>query len=226
MNKKTAILIFANSSEHEVLHKFLPKQTVDVLNASTLKMVKATGLSYFHLSEKEQNGDNFAERFTNAISTVFNKGFSNVISIGNDTPHLTKSHILKSVEALAENDCVLGPSKDGGFYLMGLRKSHFNAQSFLKLPWQSAHLSRAVSRVLKLNDTKTFYLDKLQDIDVSEDAALIFNSFKTLNFQVEKVLSALISNLKHIEGFEILFSKFFDKNPNFNKGSPLVFTSN
>ncbi len=221
MSNKTAILVFANSSEHEVLRKHLPKHAVEVLNTSTIKMVKATGLPYFHFSEKEQTGKNFAERFTNAITSVFNKGFDNVITVGNDTPHLTKKHIKKSVEALNINDCVLGLSNDGGFYLMGLRKSHFNANTFLKLPWQKKYLARVVSATLKANNTQTYFLEKLQDIDSSEDFQSILNTIKTTPFLIRKVIVSYFTNIKFVDSLNIRFPKFFSLHHYFNKGSPL-----
>lgn len=221
MNTKTAILVFANSSEHEVLHKHLPKQVVETLNTSTLKMVKATGLPYFHYSEKQQTGQNFAERFTNAITSVFNEGFDSVITIGNDTPHLTKKHIKTAVKALSKNDCVLGLSNDGGFYLMGLRKSHFNTDVFLKLPWQNQHLSRVVSTTLNTNNTQTYFLEQLQDIDSPEDFQSILNTVKTMPFLIRKVIVSYITNVKFVESPNIQLPKFFSLYHQFNKGSPL-----
>ena len=134
---KTAILIFANSAQKEaVLKPFKSSKALyHLLNTKTIATAKKTGLPFFHYSESEQVGYSFGERFTNAITSVFNKGFENIIVIGNDTPHLTKKHLLKAEENLKQQHCVLGPSKDGGFYSMGLRKSHFNIGSFLKLPW-------------------------------------------------------------------------------------------
>lgn len=222
MDSKTAILIFANSSDHESLHKHLPKHTIEVLNDSTLKLVKATGLPYFHISEKEQIGDNFGERFTSAITSVFAKGFTNVISIGNDTPHLSKKHINKAVLALTQNNCVIGPSNDGGFYLIGLCKSHFNAELFLKLPWQSKKLSRAISAISTRNNTRICYLEKFQDIDTFKDIQLVFNHYKSLNFQIKKVLTILLYNIKKIECYSIQIIEYFFQIPNYNKGSPLV----
>ena len=93
---KTAILVFANSSQEEISHKAIPKSGLlfDMLTQRTLKTVKKTKLPYFHLTEEHQVGDSFGERFTNAIQMVFTKGFEQIITIGNDTPQLRVSHIL------------------------------------------------------------------------------------------------------------------------------------
>ena len=104
-NNQTAILIFANSAEFEAIQKpFQSSQLLfDALNLQTLKVVKKTGIPYFLSSEKNQTGNSFGERFTNAIQSVYDKGFENVITIGNDTPHLQSQHILKAVENTQTN---------------------------------------------------------------------------------------------------------------------------
>jgi len=110
MNKKIAILIFANSAEYEAKQKPFQSSEVlfDVLNAQILKVVKNTGLPYFLSSEKNQIGATFGERFTNAIESIYNRGFEAVVTIGNDTPHLQTKHILTAVHQLKQNDIVLG----------------------------------------------------------------------------------------------------------------------
>ena len=127
------------------------------------RKVKKTGLPYFHFSEKEQQGNSFGERYIHAIQSVYNKGFENIITIGNDTPHLQTRHLVETAEKLQNNPIVLGPSKDGGYYLMGLRKSHFDTALFLKLPWQTSSLNRKI--LLLLCNLKIFKLEWLANID-------------------------------------------------------------
>ena len=78
---------------------------------------------------------------------MFNKGFQNIITIGNDTPHLKTKHLLETANQFKEKDLILGPSKDGGFYLMGIKKAHFNKNTFLKLPWQTNRLNSYISKI-------------------------------------------------------------------------------
>ena len=149
MKKNTAILIFANSAEKEAERKtFLSSDVFSALNHQTLKTVEKSGIEYFHFSEKNQVGSSFGERFSNAIENIFNKGFKNVITIGNDTPHLKTKHLVDTVHQLEKNDLVLGPSKDGGFYLMGIKKEHFNKETFLKLPWQTSKLQKCITSIV------------------------------------------------------------------------------
>lgn len=223
-SNKTAILIFANSGQQEAFTKPFNSSAVlfDELNNHTLKKVKATHFPYFHITEKEQVGNSFAERFTNAIKFVYAKGFENVISVGNDTPHLKTGHILKAAQQLKTDDIVLGPSLDGGFYLMGLKKSLFNVETFLKLPWQTSRLSQSIYRLIEANDIRLFKLEVLSDLDTISDIKLILDSSKYICSSLKKLLLYFISGLKHIV---FSYASFFEntfENRQFNKGSPIL----
>ncbi|WP_040280219.1 DUF2064 domain-containing protein [Psychroserpens damuponensis] len=223
MNNKTAILIFANSAEFEASQKPFQssKPLFDALNKQTIKVVSKTGLPYFLCSEKNQTGSTFGTRFTNAIQSIYDKGFENVVTIGNDTPHLQTKHILKAVTQLQEQNVVLGPSKDGGFYLMGLKKAHFNPETFIKLPWQTSILSRSISNILRSKNIKLSFLEILSDIDTISDVNAIIDSFKSISTTLKKHLQGYISVEKEILTSQINAIDSFLLKLSFNKGSPL-----
>ena len=122
----TAILIFANSSQKEAEQKSIlgAEKLFSYFNKQILEKVQKTELPYFIYSEKEQEGTTFGARFTNAIADVFSKGFTQIISVGNDTPSLKVTDILKAHHELQHNDVVIGPATDGGIYLLGIQKQH------------------------------------------------------------------------------------------------------
>jgi glycosyltransferase A (GT-A) superfamily protein (DUF2064 family) len=224
MKNKTAILIFANSAEKEAERKtFLSTEVFSALNTQTLKTVEKSGITYFHFSEKQQVGNNFGERFSNAIETIFNKGFKNVITIGNDTPHLKTHHLINTLLQLEKKDLVLGPSKDGGFYLMGIKKDHFNKETFLKLPWQTNCLHKSIASIANSKKLKISFLEVLNDIDSKEDILLIINSFKEISLSILKLLQKLFFRNKTVFFEELIrfFKTSFSQNS--NKGSPIIF---
>jgi glycosyltransferase A (GT-A) superfamily protein (DUF2064 family) len=224
MNNKTAILIFANSAEKEVERKsFLSAEVFSALNAQTLKTVEKTKLPFFIFSEKEQIGHNFGERFSNAIDAVFQKGFKNVITIGNDTPHLKSTHLIDTKNQLEQNDLILGPSKDGGFYLMGISKENFNKENFLKLPWQTNKLNSYIASLANSKNLKINFLELLHDLDSKEDIYLIINSFKDISLSVLKLLQQLVFRIKEVffKQLSTYLKTLFS--PNSNKGSPVAF---
>ncbi|WP_161555191.1 TIGR04282 family arsenosugar biosynthesis glycosyltransferase [Dokdonia sinensis] len=192
------------------------------LNRQTIETVEDTGLPYFHFSEKEQVGDSFGDRLTHALSQVYAQGFENVIAIGNDTPHLSAGHILSAVAQLETSALVLGPSTDGGFYLMGLRRSHFRPEQFKNLPWQSAQLSEVIMSTLsrKRNSFNPQLLPTLSDIDTLADVAVVAQKKATLSPCLYQILKNILSRtlVLALSSFERFFESL--TKAHFNKGSP------
>jgi glycosyltransferase A (GT-A) superfamily protein (DUF2064 family) len=219
---KTAILIFAHSAEYEATVKpFLHSKSVfESLNKRTLQLVQKTKLPYYIVTEKEQKGSNFGERFTNAIQSIYDLNYDSVIAIGNDTPHLTANHIRHAYSKLATNALVLGSSVDGGFYLLGIKKEHFNPSLFLKLPWQKQNLSGALSKYFKVNAIKVSYLEKLRDLDCDDDVKKLFESFRTLYNTLSKLILLLLGSVKTILFTVDVSSLYLFESNYLNKGSP------
>ncbi len=223
-NQKTAILIFANSAQQEAVNKPFSKSSAlfDELNKQTLHKVKCSGLPYFLFSEEQQKGATFGERYTNAIQFVYEQGFENVITIGNDTPELQTSQLINTAQKLEKNPIILGPSKDGGYYMMGLNKSQFSIETFLKLPWQTSQLTKHISRLLAVKKVKIVFLKMLTDIDAISDIKSVLNGFRTIGSALKKILLSLFSS----ERITISYSPFFFQNSSkeihFNKGSPIL----
>jgi len=222
MNPNSAVLIFANTSRKELSEKAIPSlQLFDKLNSKVLKTVQKSGLPYFLITENEQKGASFGERFSNAIEAIFEKGFENVISIGNDTPQLSVDHLKKAYSLLQDEKIVLGPSRDGGFYLMGIQKKFFNKNQFLKLPWQTGRLSSYVERLVSKSDAEVVRLQTLQDIDDRKDLHSVLNIFGKISSEIKNLILQLLNKPKEIFRFPIeKYSGFFPKSF-YNKGSPV-----
>lgn len=219
--EKTAILIFANSPEEEAVQKPFYK-SVDLfqeLNFRTLQMVRKTGIPFFHFTEKEQTGNSFGERYVNAIETVFKKGFENIITIGADTPQLHEKHLLEAVEKLKTTPLVMGPSTDGGYYLLGLSKSLFKRTIFLNLPWQTPQLRISFLKNVLPQVMEVTFLETFIDIDHVSDIGLLLK--KVLPKQLIQILTLFVRNKKgffhkkNTPKYRYYLSTFF------NKGSPL-----
>jgi len=223
MIPKTAILVFANSAQEELQHKPMlgGKALFTELNNRILSIVKSTGIPFFVFSEKNQKGSSFAERFVHAMQSTYNKGYENVIAIGNDTPQLTKQHILKSDQYLTHKKFVLGPSADGGFYLLGLHRSKFNKERFLTLPWQSKNLAKSIiASFLKNSEEECVKLPVLFDIDTTYDLKTIKKYAHFLWRRLIKILNILCNTILEVSGYHFYSKEFLYHQSSFNKGSP------
>tara|TARA_B100000686_G_scaffold348528_1_gene439796 strand:+ start:2191 stop:2868 length:678 start_codon:yes stop_codon:yes gene_type:complete len=66
-----------------------------------------------------QSGDNLGERMRNAFLGRFKEGYKRIVIIGSDSPSLPVRCITQAFEA--NRDLIIGPSFDGGYYLIGMR---------------------------------------------------------------------------------------------------------
>jgi hypothetical protein len=217
-----AILIFANSAPLDQKLKGIPGSTglFDELTGNTLSIAKRTGLPYFPFTENEQKGRSFASRFCNAIQEIFDMGFEGIITIGNDTPELSAQQILQASEALENGKFVLGPSTDGGFYLMGLHVNWFDYTAFLNLPWQTPALSRAIKNTIGPVAGSLWLLPALTDLDSFADLKRLLRFATNMPPGILSLIQTLltgISSFSRESGFRHL--GMFTAPP-YNKGSP------
>jgi len=85
-----------------------------------------------------QEGDDLGERLINAFDLVLSR-HKHVVVIGSDCAQLRTSHINQGLASLAENDVVIGPTYDGGYYLLGINNMH--AQFFTDMPWSTEEVA-------------------------------------------------------------------------------------
>ncbi len=82
-----------------------------------------------------QSGDDLGERMCNAFRCLFSKGYSSVVIIGTDCPELQVSDLHSAFLALSRHDLVIGPARDGGYYLLGMGR--FCPELFGGIPWST-----------------------------------------------------------------------------------------
>lgn len=68
-----------------------------------------------------QAGADLGERMANAFGDAFRRGFARVVIIGSDLPGLEAAHLRRALDLLETHPAVIGPARDGGYWLLGLR---------------------------------------------------------------------------------------------------------
>lgn len=129
-----------------------------------------------------QAGDNLGERMSNAARYVLGKGYKNCLVIGADIPTLQPLHLERAAKLLEKIELVLGPSRDGGYYLIGLKDSM--PLLFENILWGTELvLAQTLDRAEKMGICVS-KLPVLNDVDYYSD-------FKELYFTLEKNSPAL-----------------------------------
>lgn len=130
--------------------------------------------------EVQIEGD-LGARMLDAFTKAFNKDYKNVILIGSDLPYLTHDFIREAFNALQAVDLILGPSADGGYYLIGLKKP--DPALFEKISWStSLVLKQTVNRAEKAGISCKL-LQELRDIDNYEDLKFLENLIEITDIQ-------------------------------------------
>ena len=144
----------------------------------TLKDISVSITTYFsefipdnpiHSAENKlvQVGQDLGERMKNAFAENFESGMEKVVLIGTDCPSLEGIHLSQAFEALDQYDLVIGPARDGGYYLIGMkRRADF---LFEGITWSTELVLSQTLALAAEQGLQTSLLPILEDIDTLED---------------------------------------------------------
>ena len=113
----------------------------------------------------QQVGEDLGIRMLHAFKNGFKAGYEKVIIIGSDLYDLTSETIENAIIALENNEVVIGPAEDGGYYLLGMNS--LEEKVFKNKDWGTETVRKDTLEDLK--DKKVFLLGELNDVDVFED---------------------------------------------------------
>jgi glycosyltransferase A (GT-A) superfamily protein (DUF2064 family) len=113
----------------------------------------------------------------NAFNETFAESFDKTILIGTDIPDLSPDIINNAVIGLNEYPAVIGPSMDGGYYLIGFNSSGFLPDIFSGIPWGTNEVFLKTMNCFTEKSLSICVLPECRDIDTYED----LNEFLTDN---------------------------------------------
>jgi len=114
-----------------------------------------------------QEGDGLAAGLDSVFAHFTSGREQRVIAFNSDSPHLPRSVLEEAFETLAAHDLVVGPTHDGGYYLVGARASHPGLFANDGMGTSSA-LERLLKRA-RILDLSVGFADTFYDIDVDDD---------------------------------------------------------
>lgn len=147
-----------------------------------------------------QHGDELGTKLRNCLADLFELGFGKIVIIGADTPTLPEEIIIEAFEQLtSQNQVVIGPATDGGYYLIGM--SQLQPKLFENINWSSENvltetLARAgeasltISQLPAWDDIDSPHdLEKLK-LEIKAEPALANNTGKYLKalLKIDKLL--------------------------------------
>jgi uncharacterized protein len=116
-----------------------------------------------------QHGDDLGARILSTFEQLFRQGYTQVIVIDSDTPTLPVAYLERALQLIAagENDVVLGPTEDGGYYLIGLRQSYPGL--FEQMPWSTPAVFSETCRRSAQYGLKVVCTEPWHDVDTPDD---------------------------------------------------------
>lgn len=114
-----------------------------------------------------QSGDGLGNKMYHAIKHSFAEWADKVVLIGSDCFELNSGIIEEAFKALEESDYVLGPAKDGGYYLIGMKE--LNLEVFQNKEWSTENVFLDTLLDIKNQGKSHYLLPTLSDVDVEED---------------------------------------------------------
>ncbi len=166
----------------------------------TLEMIKKTNIPYFicfHPPEEKQKfqdwlgptlqflpqqGRDLGERMKNSFTTIFAKGYQKAILLGSDSPDLPHEHITLALTLLQTKDIVLGPTQDGGYYLIGFRRNSFTPRIFDDIPWSTPEVFQETLLKIQQEKRSAGILPIWNDIDTISDLKTLISRARNTSF--------------------------------------------
>lgn len=114
-----------------------------------------------------QKGDDLGERMSNAFRLVFGHGASKALIIGTDIPDLSTEIINDAIKKLDDFDVVIGPSPDGGYYLLGMKE--FTPELFENITYSTNTVFEDTVKKIKDKNKSYTTLETIEDIDTEDE---------------------------------------------------------
>lgn len=102
-----------------------------------------------------------------AFQDGFMKGYDRICLIGSDLPEISADLIDQAFKSLTFMDTVIGPSSDGGYYLIGLKKQAEGL--FDSIDWSTEKVLEQTLEKLTRKKESYFLLETKNDVDTYED---------------------------------------------------------
>jgi rSAM/selenodomain-associated transferase 1 len=125
-----------------------------------------------------QQGSDLGARMSNAFEAAFRRGARRVAIIGTDVPWVSRELVREALLALDDHEVVVGPARDGGYYLLALDQPH--PALFEGIEWSTPSVLSATAERAAMLGLRLSVLEGLSDIDTLEDVRREWRALRPL----------------------------------------------
>jgi rSAM/selenodomain-associated transferase 1 len=116
-----------------------------------------------------QSGDDLGQRMENTLVHAFDQGAEKAVLVGSDIPDIRPHHFLEAFDLLEQKNMVIGPSLDGGYWLIGFQKNGFCPDLFRHMIWGTDTVFADTIEKCRSAGLSSGILPSLRDIDTLAD---------------------------------------------------------
>ncbi|MHC4474917.1 MAG: TIGR04282 family arsenosugar biosynthesis glycosyltransferase [Planctomycetota bacterium] len=142
-----------------------------------------------------QRGWDLGQRMRNAFEDVFDEGFDAAILIGSDLPDLPRQFLELAADVLETHDAVIGPSSDGGYYLIGFTEEALLPEAFERISWSTDGVFDQTVSILNKGKRRTHLLPRWHDVDTFEDLKSLWLRNQKTTFSKSRTFWFLQANV-------------------------------
>ena len=155
---------------------------------------------------RSQGEGDLGLRMERSFNDAFRSGASRAVIIGTDIPDITRVTIQKAFNVLKQKDMVIGPAKDGGYYLIGLRRESLSLaipHIFNGIEWGTSNVLNATTRIARRLKLRYSLLEFLEDVDRPEDLPIWEQVYNINNHNFKPAsISVVIPTINEAENIE------------------------
>ncbi len=141
-----------------------------------------------------QSGQGLGQKMKNAFLYTFESGFKHAVIIGSGSPDLPMDFVDSALSALDTNDAAIGPSSDGGYYLIAFSKTGFVPEVFDDISWNSDSVFEQTVNILQRYGANVRLLPQWYDVDTLADLKTFLRRNKNTEFDKSATYSYLLKN--------------------------------
>jgi len=141
-----------------------------------------------------QSGHTLGDRMFQACSWALEHKYDRVIIVGSDCPGMDEDFVVDAFSAMEKTDFVLGPSSDGGYYLIGMKLAHEFV--FDDIAWSEPDVCDLTVERIEARDLKTTLLEEKQDIDNADDLARFRQGLPQEHYLAKKIDRMVLERLE------------------------------
>jgi glycosyltransferase A (GT-A) superfamily protein (DUF2064 family) len=125
----------------------------------------------------------------NSFADAFTKGLQNVVLMGSDSPDLPEDYIKQAFITLQTKDVVLGPTVDGGYYLIGFKNTTFTPSAFEEIHWSSPLVFQETVTKIQQAHRSIGLLPVWSDVDTLTDLKNLVSRTRNTSFKSSKTMT-------------------------------------